>query len=75
MEHWNSHGWLAGQQMSKLAHDCRRFAHLTVPAVYSMEGSITFPLRIGFEISNVASVTAQVMNRESSASWDPVMLR
>lgn len=61
--------------MSKLTPDYGRSTYLTVPVVYSIEGSITLPSIVGLDISNTASDNAQIKNKDISASWDPKDLR
>lgn len=45
--------------------------YLTVPAVYSVEGSTASPFSTGFSILNTASDIATAKKTDESASWRP----
>lgn len=46
-------------------------SHLSMPEVYSIDGSTTLPFTIGLEISNAARDIAHTKNKVASASCAP----
>ena len=46
-------------------------SHLSMPEVYSIDGSTTLPSTIGLEISNAARDIAHTKNKVASASCAP----
>ena len=71
IEHCTLTGCLEAASKSNTPTRSTSVAHLIVPDVYSIEGSMTLPSTTGFVISKEARDIKNIKNNVNSARWEP----